>query len=108
MELAQADRLLARLAVTQGACVHWMDNSDRWPDWIEEPVGLWESRSLTLSYDPSTARFHLAWERMQTDHGMYGDGVQELGRGQALDYLCLGHMTLNEAPDVCIMSWSDA
>ena len=108
MTLSEADGLLARLAVTEGASIGWTDDSDRWPVWIESPLGLWEARVFSLSYDRSTARFSLAWERLQTDHGMYGEGTQELGRGQALDYLCAPHMTLSEAPGGGIVSWSTA
>ena len=92
MILAEAERLLDRLHSTPNAKIHWMDDADQWPRWIEKQMPIWEMRVFTLRSGGHRDSFRLQWERMQTDHGMYGDGEQRISRAQALGYLTLGHM----------------
>ena len=92
MTLAEAEQLLTRITADRSKKIRWTDDSDRWPRWIEEQMPIWETRMFHLRSDGDRDSFRLQWERMQTDHGMYGDGEQDINRAQALDYLTLGHM----------------
>jgi len=106
MTFKEADGVLARLVVFPKECVHWMEDSDTWPDWIEDQmVIVWEARTFSLSYDVKASEFTLDWNRMQTDHGMYGSGAQNLERGQAIALLARPHMTLRDATRGGIVSW---
>ena len=108
MKVDHAQELLTQLGLNPKGRLSWTDNSDRWPRFIEDGVGLWEMRVFTLAAHHSGEGFRLHWRRLETDHGMYGEGEQRLERGHALDYLTLEHMTLVRPPEGGLVSWVEA
>ena len=105
MSIDDAESVLLHLQGGSSPRLSWHDDADAWPRWIEGGIGLWEMRVFELSYLAGPSRYRLHWERMQTDHGMYGEGEQVLDRGQVIDYLTRDHMTLSRPPKGGRVSW---